>query len=137
MYTEKAYTSNPQETPFMTDLVSSNEEATKGTIDLGELPIGKYYLVETKAPDGYNMRTEPVIITVSKTSVTYDDGTTLSQSGSGISQIDDVYQLTVTNDEGAALPSTGGPGTEAYLALGALMAVGAGAVLIRRKLRRQ
>ena len=38
---------------------------------------------------------------------------------------------------GYELPNTGGPGTEAYLALGALMAVGAGAVLIRRKLRRQ
>jgi LPXTG-motif cell wall-anchored protein len=133
LYTEKAYTSDPQETPFKTDLVSSNEAATKGKIDLGELPIGKYYLVETKAPDGYNMRTEPVIITVSKTSVTYYDGTTLSQSGAGISQIGDVYQLKVTNDEGVALPNTGGPGTRLFTVLGAVLTLGAGVLLWRRR----
>ena len=55
--------------------------------------------------------------------------------------IDESVQATITfrigNEAGAALPHTGGPGTEAYLALGAMMAVGAGAVLIRRKLKRQ
>ena len=111
LYTESAYTSDPQGTPFKPNLVSSNQADTKGKIDLGSLPVGKYYLVETKAPDGYNMRTDPVVITVSKTSVNYSDGTTLSQSGAGISQIGDVYQLKVTNDEGVELPSTGGPGT--------------------------
>ena len=133
LYTESAYTSNPKGTPFKTNLVSSSETATKGKIDLGELPIGKYYLVETKAPDGYNMRTEPVIITVSKTSVTYDDGTTLSQSGSGISQIGDVYQLKVTNDEGVTLPNAGGPGTRLFTILGSILILGVGVLLWRRR----
>ena len=133
LYTEKAYTSNPQGAPFKTDLVSSNEAATKGKIDLGELPIGKYYLVETKAPDGYIIRTDPVVITVSKTSVTYNDGTILSQSGSGISQIGDVYQLKVTNDEGIALPNTGGPGTRFFTILGSILILGSGLLLWRKR----
>ena len=130
LYTESAYTSDPQGTPYRANLISSSQTLTKGKIDLGELPIGKYYLVETKAPDGYNMRTDPVVITVSKTSVTYDDGTTLSQSSSGISQIGEVYQLTVTNEEGVALPSTGGPGTNLIYILGFTLTGLAGTSLV-------
>ena len=81
------------------------------------------------------MRTEPVIITVSQTSVTYDDGTNLSQSGSGISQIGDVYQLKVTNDEGVALPNAGGPGTRLFTILGSILILGAGVLLWRRRKR--
>ncbi|MBR2729157.1 MAG: VWA domain-containing protein [Lachnospiraceae bacterium] len=133
LYTESAYTSDPQGMPYKANLVSSSQAETKGKIDLGELPVGKYYLVETKAPDGYNMRTDPVVITVSRIAVTYSDGTTLSQSGAGISQIGDVYQLKVTNDEGVALPNTGGPGTRLFTILGSLLILGAGVLLWRRQ----
>ena len=114
------------------DLVSSSASATKGQIDLGFLPVGIYYLVETYAPDGYIRRTDPVIITVTKTSVTYDDGTNLSQSG-GISQIGATYQLKVTNDEGAVLPSTGGPGTRLFTILGTILIAGAGLLMWRKR----
>ncbi|MBQ6635767.1 MAG: VWA domain-containing protein [Lachnospiraceae bacterium] len=134
LYTESAYMSNPQGTPFKPNLVSSNQADTKGKIDLGRIPVGKYYLVETKAPDGYNMRTDPIVITVSKTSVTYSDGTTLSQSGAGISQIGDVYQLKVTNDEGVELPSTGGPGTcMIYLSGMTLISLAAAGLAMKRR----
>ena len=133
LYTAGAYTSSPQGTPFKTNLVSSDQTDTKGRIDLGSLPTGTYYLVETKAPDGYNKRTDPVIISVTGTSVTYDDGTTLSQSGSGISQVSGVYQLKVTNDEGVELPNTGGPGTRLFTLLGVILIAGAGILLWRRQ----
>ena len=134
LYTQKAYTASPQGEPLKSDLVSSSAEATKGQIDLGSLPIGIYYLVETDAPDGYILRTDPVVITVDKTSVTYDDGTALSQSGTGISQIGDVYQLTVTNDEGAALPNAGGPGIRFFTIFGSILILGAGVLLWRRRI---
>ena len=132
LYTQDAYTATPQGQPLKKDLVSSSASATKGQIDLGFLPVGIYYLVETYAPDGYIRRTDPVIITVTKTSVTYDDGTNLSQSG-GISQIGDTYQLKVTNDEGAVLPSTGGPGTRLFTILGTILIAGAGLLMLRKR----
>ena len=133
LYTESAYTASPQGDPFKKDLVSSSETETMGQIDLGSLPVGVYYLVETYAPPGFLLRTDPVVITVSKTDVTYDDGTTLPQSGSGISQIGDVYQLKVTNDEGASLPSTGGIGTGRFTIFGTLLLLLAGAAWIIMK----
>ena len=133
LYTESAYTSDPKGTPMKENLISSDQSTSMGQIDLGRLPVGKYYLVETKAPEGYIMRTEPVVITVSKSSVTYDDGTALSQSGSGISQIGDVYQLTVTNDAGITLPNTGGTGTRVFYLFGSVLILGAGALLCGRR----
>ena len=80
------------------------------------------YLLKKKAGfDPKNWTTETVV-----------DNVTLSAA----SETTDA-QVQVENEPGVELPHTGGPGTEAYLTLGALMAVGAGAVLIRRKLKRQ
>ena len=120
-----------------TDLVSSSEAATKGQIDLGALPVGVYYLVETDAPAGHNLRTDPVVITVSANSVTYDEGTTVSQSGSGISQVGGAYQLTVTNDAGVELRLTGGPGTGLFAVLGTLLVPLAGAGFAITRSRRK
>lgn len=129
LYTESAYTSNPKGTPFKKDLISSDRSTDKGQIDLGSLSVGRYYLVETKAPDGYLIRTDPVIITVTGTAVTYDDGTSLSISGNGISQIEGSYQLKVTNDAGYELPATGGPGTRPFTIFGTALIAGAGILL--------
>ncbi|MBR0398456.1 MAG: LPXTG cell wall anchor domain-containing protein, partial [Eubacterium sp.] len=42
--------------------------------------------------------------------------------------------FTVENEPGAALPSTGGPGTRIFAILGSLMILFAGAVLLRRRI---
>ena len=36
---------------------------------------GTYHLVETQAPEGYFLSTDPAIITVSEDDVSYDEGT--------------------------------------------------------------
>lgn len=83
------------------------------------LAYGEYYLVETKAPDGYNKLAEPVKITINENSHT-EAGT-----------------LTITNTSGFELPETGGIGTRAFVLGGAMLMLGAcaAAVLLRRKER--
>ena len=82
------------------------------------LADGTYYLVETKAPAGYNQLTGPKEVTVA--------GSTT-----------DTTKLTVTekvaNKAGTLLPSTGGMGTTIFYVLGAVLVVGAGVLLVTKK----
>ena len=100
-----------------------------------ELSLGIYHLIETEAPAGYNMKSEPVVITVSESNVTYDDGTTLSVSGSGVvyDETMGTFTLLITNQSGYELPSTGGPGTALYSFLGAVLTILSGAALVKKK----
>ncbi len=79
------------------------------------LAYGDYYLVETKAPDGYNLLAGPVKFTVDAESHTE-------------SRI-----VTVENTTGAVLPSTGGPGTAAFTVGGTALMAAAVLLLRRRK----
>lgn len=80
------------------------------------LAYGEYYLVETKAPDGYNKLASPVKLTVNENSHR------------------DANAVTVTNTSGTLLPSTGGIGTVPFTVMG-LMLLAAAAVLLGRKKR--
>lgn len=113
-----------------TDGMLSRDETT-----VFELPLGTYHLIETQAPAGYNMRTEPIVITVSESKVTYDEGTTLSASGDGVNydETTKTYTLLITNQTGYELPSTGGPGTAFHTILGAVLTILSGAALIKKK----
>jgi len=65
LYTKSGYEATPQQT-VKTSLTSD----ANGIIYQGPLAYGTYYLVETKAPDGYNMLTNPVQIVVSSNGIT-------------------------------------------------------------------
>ena len=82
------------------------------------LADGTYYLVETKAPAGYNQLTEAKDVTVTG-SIT--DATRLSVTAE------------VANNTGTLLPSTGGMGTTIFYVLGAVLVVGAGVLLVTKK----
>ena len=82
------------------------------------LADGTYYLVETKAPAGYNRLTEAKDVTVTG-SIT--DATRLSVTAE------------VANNTGTLLPSTGGMGTTVFYVLGAVLVVGAGVLLVTKK----
>ena len=95
-----------------------------GTVLLGTLTSGTYYLVETQAPEGYGKEKDPIKLIVQDDKVTVDQGgerknfAILDDSGNQTAVI------TVTNDQAYNLPKTGGTGTTMiYVAGGVLVAV--------------
>ena len=85
------------------------------TVTINGLDIDlTYYLVETKAPTGYNILTSHVELTKNT------EGTQF------------VHQ-DVVNNQGTELPSTGGIGTTIFYILGGLLVVGAAVILVARR----
>ena len=108
------------------------ETGAGGTVSLGTLKSGTYYLVETEAPDGYTKETEPITVTVADDGVTVMQGTNtkyIPDGGSG-----QTATITVTNSAGYVLPSTGGQGNLPWVAPGILLMLLAGTALTVRKL---
>lgn len=92
-----------------------------GRIDIEGLKAGKYYLKETKAPDGYNLL---------KTIQTIEIGENGSIKLNGTAITDDVK---VKNNSGIELPSTGGMGTTLIYLAGIVLVVLSGYVLISKR----
>ena len=110
-----------------------------GVVELGELESNRsYLLVETKAPDGYSMPKESIIINVDKFFGGDETrGPIMYGRPSGETKygelVGDTYYIQVTNTAGARLPNTGGPGAGPYYGLGALLALLAAGLLIARR----
>ena len=79
------------------------------------LEEGTYYLVETKAPAGYNLLSYPVSITLNQVSHSAEN------------------TVKVANSNSFVLPGTGGIGTTIFTLVGAALTLGSGAVLVGKK----
>lgn len=95
--------------------VTSVTTDRQGSAKVYGLAYGDYYLLETKAPAGYNFTGEAIAFTVDGQSHTPD------------------RIITVENIQGSVLPSTGGPGTEIYMIMGTILLCGAAALLLLRR----
>lgn len=103
------------------------ESGSDGMISIKGLDAGTYYLKETKAPDGFNLLSGSVTVTISRTLNTTDvSNVTVNNASSDIA-------IEVENSTGGLLPTTGGMGTRMFYAVGGTLTAGAGIVLVTRK----
>ena len=93
-------------------LTSVRTTDADGKLPWSDLLRDRYYLLEVKAPDGYNCS---------------------SPAGQILKQEDEtqgVYPVTVVNRSGYSMPETGGAGTHLYTLGGSLLLLGAAALLL-------
>ncbi|MCD7751623.1 MAG: LPXTG cell wall anchor domain-containing protein [Lachnospiraceae bacterium] len=112
--------------------LSTSYEMTSGSdgkISVTGLSDGTYTLTEVTAPDGYNLLTSSITVTVAGGNVTaiYNGKSIVSTDTDGS------YVITVTNKAGYELPSTGGTGTMPYTLLGLLLCGGAALLYCSRR----
>ena len=117
-----------------------------GVLHFDGLAAGEYTITEVVAPNGYNLLEEPIIITIGcevpeevteendKASWSYittdNDGSTVANVGT---DENGRIRLTVENNAGTLLPSTGGIGTTIFYAAGIILMAGAVFFIVRRK----
>ena len=116
--------------------ITSGETDENGILQLGDLTIGEYRLVETRAPFTYVCLTEPVRLFVyaHNVEVLQDSNYT-----SAIIQQDGTYLVTVKNHQGYEMPSVGGIGVVWFYCLGCILVLtGTGLLLsVGRRRRRR
>lgn len=97
----------------------------KGGILVQGLDADTYILTETKTLDGYNLLTNTITVVI-------DDNGNVTYKLTG-TQGDGAATITVENNTGAELPSTGGIGTTVFYVIGGILMAGAVILLITKK----
>lgn len=93
-----------------------------GAATIDGLAAGRYYLVETAAPEGYQLDATPIEVRIEALT---DENATAA---------DLVYNVpTITNTKTPALPVTGGAGTVAITAAGVALVAGAAMLIVRAR----
>lgn len=123
---------------YVVDPTSENTVFESAATKIGEneynlhvngLAEGTYYLVETKAPDGFNKLTAPVVIKITKSADTDVNKWTISKDGT----VENDKIIDIENSAGSLLPSTGGRGAIAFAVIAALLVFGVAVSFIRDK----
>lgn len=128
------------------DVVENDKVVTKGFIGIEGLDLDKYWLIETKAPAGYNS-IDPIQFTIDasydktlgrapkegetepKDKLTITIGAEVKNGNTETGVVD----TKVINNPGKQLPSTGGIGTTIFYVLGGVMVAGALVLLVSKK----
>ena len=103
------------------DHVATDDDGLATIDGLGE---GKYVLVETKAPTGYQLSTTPIPFVITAQTPGEDFAGFVVNAGNPQS---------ITNTKNPALPVTGGAGTVAFTAAGVVLIAGAAAFIVRSR----
>ena len=106
-----------------------------GKIRLEGLNAGTYTIKETKAPTGFNLdETEHKIkVDWNATTKAFAIDASASDSNASFTESTATASITIVNQSGATLPSTGGIGTTIFYVVGSIMVVAAGVLLITKK----
>lgn len=112
---------------------------TDGLIHLIGVDEGIYYLVETVAPEGYNVLTDPVQfeVTAIEESGGSINGSTVTYAGTDGSDIvlTGSNPIVIENKSGITLPETGAMGTLLLTILGTVAVIGGTTYIVIRKRR--
>lgn len=122
------YVVDPESTTTEFESVKSIEGKSYN-LHLNGLAEGTYYLVETKAPDGFNKLTAPVVIKITKSKDTDVNNWTISKDGTD--EKDRI--IDIENSTGSLLPSTGGTGVIVFAGVAILLVFGVAVSFIRDK----
>ena len=106
-------------------VLTSGEDGVFSVIGLDH---GTYFLVETKAPEGYNLIAGDIEV---KVEATHEEVT--ADSAKTVFTVNGKSEITVENKAGIVLPETGGMGTTLIYILGAVMVLGAGVLLVTKR----
>lgn len=112
-----------------------------GLISLKGLPLGTYTLTELEAPDGYNKLDGDVELVIGGTVERNTTGalelknlSIKAEGGNGTVENDtSTVTITIENNKGTTLPSTGGIGTTIFYIIGGILMVGAVVLLVTRR----
>ena len=119
------------------DAHSDLNSGEDGVFTFSDLPVGIYKIIEKERPAGYVTTTS-----VPAFEVVVDDTTgdlrinLLNDAGGLVRLVDGELTIVVGNEPGAALPNTGGPGTNLIYLIGLMLTVFAGAGLVMKKRRK-
>lgn len=130
------------------DEIKGTEKDPKTTFEFKRLDAGKYKLVETTVPSGYNKAEDLEFVVEATYDVNKADpqfGTLVIKTADGqttISGENKVFSIDlaagsattdVVNKSGSKLPSTGGIGTTIFYVVGVVLMLGAGVLLITKR----
>ena len=133
--TTTTYTKKTVATVLDKDVVTNVEAFVddKGQLVFAGLGAGTYTITETVAPDGYNKLTEDITVTISFDEATGTFSATSSQGDSTVTENGNKLSMTIVNNSGTLLPSTGGMGTTIFYVVGGILVAAAAVLLITKK----
>lgn len=125
------YDSVTKKVTWEADIANASRYTTpaSGEVQFIGLADGTYYLVETAAPDGYNLLKDPFQIDVDGDGASNDKN--IEQKAEEPSLL--TYNQPVENSTGTLLPSTGGIGTTIFYIVGGVLVAAAVVLLVAKK----
>ena len=103
------------------DIVVKNKE----TVNIRGLAAGTYTLTEKETQSGYNKLESTITVTIDAEGNATFSNVDLVSGADG--------KVTVTNNSGTMLPSTGGIGTTLFYVIGAALVLGSGILMVSKK----
>ena len=110
------------------------EVGADGVVRFVGLGAGEYTITETQTPAGYNTL-DPMTVNIGFTAAPEEGAvhwTTTSEDAT-YNKATGVFEITIENQQGNELPSTGGIGTTIFYVLGRILVLGAGLLLVTRR----